>query len=604
MRLIFFLLFPVFLSAQITRSYGVIEISSFPISSTTGPKFAYRPADSSFYRWSHGSVWVKIIEPSITSDTIFITDQIGTSYVVSGDTINLTPYLLKSDTTAMLVKYIERGDTASMLANYPSTAGYGIIDAGKTWRADTTSPNGLATRLFAKTLPTSILTGQVAYSNGSNLVGSANHFWDNTNGRLGIGTTSPSEQLHITDDLRVGDSTRLTTTPAHTTITGLLTRDTTGWVGLTTFGNDLKYSAGVLGLKRKSLIDSLPVASVTIDADSNSLTFNNLTSLSINQADDFELSVQQGKIVDIPSNKITASESTLIYGLGDNELSSYFGSRLQRATGITARVKNVLYGNWIRYDEDLDEEYSYETSLESYQDTLGINWTGATVRFGQDNLHYEGISSGGTNSGIAGPNVTTPSWLVQSQYAGDSRMNWLKVDLNENDSTAHAVSIYEKYSLPNETPDQNKSTAIGFFNGAPAMIQLARDTFIEDVILFSVGTLLNSCQELTIVSSMTSTAPTNMEIRFPDAADFLRGRKIIVYSKKKDAGSFIPEIRVVGGVSRLFFTTNPGIGGTDPIDQSVLQIDDSTWSDHGTTFEFTCLKIDNTPSYRWVLKQR
>jgi len=347
---------PLFASAQILRAYGVIEIGGFPTSSTTGPKFAYNPADSSFYRWSHGSVWVKVIEPSITSDTIFITSEIGTSYVVSGDTINLTPYLLKSDTTAMLVKYIERGDTASMLANYPSTAGYGIIDAGKTWRADTTSPNGLATRLFAKTLPTSILTGQVAYSNGSNLVGSANHFWDNTNGRLGIGTTSPSEQLHITDDLRVGDSTRLTTTPAHTTITGLLTRDTTGWVGLTTFGNDLKYSAGVLGLKRKSLIDSLPVASVTIDADSNSLTFNNLTSLSINQADDFELSVQQGKIVDIPSNKITASESTLIYGLGDNELSSYFGSRLQRATGITARVKNVLYGNWIRYDEDLDEE--------------------------------------------------------------------------------------------------------------------------------------------------------------------------------------------------------------------------------------------------------
>lgn len=134
--------------------------------------------------------------------------------------------------------------------------------------------------------------------------------------------------------------------------------------------------------------------------------------------------------------------------------------------------------------------------------------------------------------------------------------------------------------------------------------RIARDTFIEDVTLFSVGTLLNTCQELTIVSSMTVFASSNMEIRFPDAGDHLRGRKIIVYSKKKDAGSFIPQIKVVGGVSRLYFTTNPAVGGTDPSDQSTLNIDDGTWSDHGTTFEFTCLKIDNTPSYRWVLKQR
>jgi len=141
-------------------------------------------------------------------------------------------------------------------------------------------------------------------------------------------------------------------------------------------------------------------------------------------------------------------------------------------------------------------------------------------------------------------------------------------------------------------------------NGVVQDFRLARDTFIEDVTLFSVGTLMHDCQELTIISSMTNLAPTNMEIRFPDASDLYRGRKIIVYSKKKDVGIYIPQIKVVGGVSRLYFTTNPAVGGTDPSDQSTLSIDDSTWSDHGTTFEFTCLRIDNTPSYRWVLKQR
>ena len=165
------------------------------------------------------------------------------------------------------------------------------------------------------------------------------------------------------------------------------------------------------------------------------------------------------------------------------------------------------------------------------------------------------------------------------------------------------------YGTPATTAPSQGKTESGYVasfadDGTVTSFKLARDTFIEDVTLFSVGTLLNSCQELTIVSSMTVLAPSNQEIRIPDAADYLRGKKIIVYSKKKDGGSFVPFISVVGGVSRLFYTTDPGIAGTDPIDHASLYIDNSTWSDHGTTFEFTCLKIDNTPSYRWVLKQR
>ena len=41
-------------------------------------------------------------------------------------------------------------------------------------------------------------SGHVAYWNGSGtLAGSANHFWDNTNGRLGIGTASPTVSLDV-----------------------------------------------------------------------------------------------------------------------------------------------------------------------------------------------------------------------------------------------------------------------------------------------------------------------------------------------------------------------------------------------------------------------
>jgi len=90
-------------------------------------------------------------------DTLYLQELSGTTAISNGDTIPL-------------IDYVRVLDTPAMLLNYPSTAGYGIIDGGKTWRADTTSPNGLATRLFAKTLPTSIIADRLVRSNGSNLV--------------------------------------------------------------------------------------------------------------------------------------------------------------------------------------------------------------------------------------------------------------------------------------------------------------------------------------------------------------------------------------------------------------------------------------------------
>jgi hypothetical protein len=48
-------------------------------------------------------------------------------------------------------------------------------------------------------------SGHVTYWNGSGTIaGSANHFWDNTNSRLGIGTSSPSYKLHVVGGSEVG----------------------------------------------------------------------------------------------------------------------------------------------------------------------------------------------------------------------------------------------------------------------------------------------------------------------------------------------------------------------------------------------------------------
>ena len=170
-------LLPISVSAQLLRSYGVVEIgATFPTSTLTGAKFAYRTVDSSFYRWTSGNTWVKIVEPSIIPDTLYLTESIGTSYKVSGDTINLTPYLIASDTTAMLVKYIERGDTAGMMSAYIRSAGWGLLKTTNTLTVDSSK---VASRYYVSTSPTAIANNYIATSNGTNLV-ARNLFDDNT----------------------------------------------------------------------------------------------------------------------------------------------------------------------------------------------------------------------------------------------------------------------------------------------------------------------------------------------------------------------------------------------------------------------------------------
>jgi len=51
-------------------------------------------------------------------DTLYLKEASGVTAISDGDTIDVSPYLFKSDTSAMLTRYIERGDTSLMLTNY------------------------------------------------------------------------------------------------------------------------------------------------------------------------------------------------------------------------------------------------------------------------------------------------------------------------------------------------------------------------------------------------------------------------------------------------------------------------------------------------------
>ncbi|HEY8096480.1 MAG TPA: hypothetical protein VIE65_10370, partial [Methylobacter sp.] len=86
-----------------------------------------------------------------------------------------------------------------------NTAGTGQIEAyyNGAW-------NSLVTSATAGTsTPAAGSTGQVQFNSGGDLAASSNFFWDNTNGRVGIGITSPAQNLVVQQNTS-GGTTALT----------------------------------------------------------------------------------------------------------------------------------------------------------------------------------------------------------------------------------------------------------------------------------------------------------------------------------------------------------------------------------------------------------
>jgi hypothetical protein len=75
-----------------------------------------------------------------------------------------------------------------------------------------------------------LTSGHVIYANASGLpAGSANHFWDNTNSRLGIGTNVPSQPLHVVGNVLFGTGSAF----LHQAVSGITWREQQATVATT-----------------------------------------------------------------------------------------------------------------------------------------------------------------------------------------------------------------------------------------------------------------------------------------------------------------------------------------------------------------------------------
>ena len=134
-----------------------------------------------------------------TGNATFSASATATSFVKSGGT---SSQFLKADGSVDSTTY-GTGTVTSVATSAPLTGGTITTSGTIGITQATTSANGYLSSTDWNTfngkftLP-SLTSGSVLFSNGSTIAqDNANFFWDDVNNRLGIGTSSPTEILHI-----------------------------------------------------------------------------------------------------------------------------------------------------------------------------------------------------------------------------------------------------------------------------------------------------------------------------------------------------------------------------------------------------------------------
>jgi len=161
---------------------------------------------------------------------------------------------------------------------------------------------------------------------------------------------------------------------------------------------------------------------------------------------------------------------------------------------------------------------------------------------------------------------------------------------------------YSTYATTASALSKTESTRYAAFatDGTVVSSQIIRDTLVTANTSFTVGTLLNTCQELHVTMSVATGAVFDYSCTLPTPSATLRGKRVTLYSMSDVSGLYSTVVDVTGGASSLYYTTNTG--STAPSDQASLSLDGSTWPNQGATYTFTCKLID--ANYRWVLEQR
>jgi hypothetical protein len=291
-------------------------------------------------------------------------------------------------------------------------------------------------------------SGHVTYWNGSGTIaGSANHFWDNTNGRLGIGTASPSDKLNIvvsangniarfdgptsgiilqtnattTDIISYGGST-----PAYRALnfsTGASTNLSIATTGAATFSSSVTANGGFY-------LPAISFGTSPNFAYTNSITYGlNSTGGNTgvyfgNQYNSSLATAIQLRVVDDGGTNITAMTITSAGNVGIGITTANPGATLEvRGTDATFRLGNTGGG----YVQLSDNQISAKTSANAASD-LYINVSGAKTILNRDsgNILLGTTSDNGEKLYVSGAIRATGTITANSDLT--LKKNLLKIE--------------------------------------------------------------------------------------------------------------------------------------------------------------------------------
>lgn len=199
-------------------------------------------------------------------------------------------------------------------------------DTGTTWE-----------ELSGSSFTGSLATGQVAFGSALNTIsGTNNLFWDNANGRLGIGTNTPNGSLHIVKS-SVNDALLIITPNNNSTLYPV-------FIGGATLTSDtyLRSNASTIEFSRIGQ----PSTIRTVGAGTNNLVLQSGSNLVLNAN-----GANEGM-------RITTSLNTLVGGIVDaGQRFQVYGDSLLRGSGSTSAttaltIQNSGQGNLFRVFND------------------------------------------------------------------------------------------------------------------------------------------------------------------------------------------------------------------------------------------------------------
>jgi hypothetical protein len=229
--------------ALYTLIYGATNGVNFVLANSTGGAgFIFQTANSYNYTFPAATGTIALVGGS----------GVGTVTSVAALTLGTTGTDLSSS--------VANGTTTPVITlNVPTAS---ATNRGALSSADWTTFNNKQSALTNPVTGTGT-SGQVTYFNGtSTVVGSSNHFWDATNNRLGIGTSSPAAVLEVaatssTSDFRISRTVSPSTyfyitapggSPSASTLgvngTAVMSLNSSGNVGFGTSSPDLENGGG------------------------------------------------------------------------------------------------------------------------------------------------------------------------------------------------------------------------------------------------------------------------------------------------------------------------------------------------------------------------